>query len=47
MVAAASVVLKSVKPHTVVAGVPASEIGAPDSDFPSQKMLHNLPRDME
>ena len=47
MVAAASVVLKSVKPHTVVAGVPASEIGAPDSDFPSQEMLHNLPSNIE
>ena len=45
MVAAASVVLKSVKPHAIVAGVPASEIGLTETDFPSEEMIHNLPND--
>jgi serine O-acetyltransferase len=46
MVAAASVVLKPVKPHTVVAGVPAVEVGKADFEVPSEAMVHELPNDL-
>jgi serine O-acetyltransferase len=37
-VAAGSVVLKPVRPHSTVAGVPAKEIGCAGCDRPSQSM---------
>jgi serine acetyltransferase len=40
MVAAASVVLKSVAPHKVVAGVPAVEVGDLAEDSPARGMNH-------
>ena len=42
-VAAGSVVLKPVPPHTTVAGIPAKIIGKVDGARPSQDMDHNLP----
>lgn len=41
-VGAGSVVLKPVRPHTVVAGVPAKEMGKSTSDHPAQEMCHLL-----
>ena len=38
MIAAGSVVLKDVPPHTIAAGVPAKIVGTPDCDEPSQSM---------
>ena len=43
MVAAASVVLKPVRPHTIVAGVPAVEVGDATFNAPSEAMIHDLP----
>ncbi len=40
MIAAGSVVLKPVKPHTIVAGVPATIVGKPNLDQPSLGMDH-------
>jgi serine O-acetyltransferase len=40
MVAASSVVLKSVAAHTVVAGVPSKVVGKVDIDEPSKSMNH-------
>jgi serine O-acetyltransferase len=37
-VAAGSVVLKAVRPHSTVAGVPAKEVGCAGCDRPSQSM---------
>jgi serine O-acetyltransferase len=42
-VAAGSVVLKPVPPHTTVAGIPARIIGKAGSERPSQDMDHKLP----
>lgn len=39
-IAAGSVVLKSVEPHTIVAGVPAKVVGKPSLDQPSLGMDH-------
>jgi serine O-acetyltransferase len=44
-VAAGSVVLKTVPPHTTVAGVPARIIGTSDTARPSRDMDHCLPDD--
>lgn len=41
-VGAGSVVLKPVRPHTVVAGVPAKELGMSKSDHPAKEMCHLL-----
>lgn len=41
-VAAGSVVLKSVAPHTTVAGVPAKPVGKPSSDVPAYDMKQDL-----
>jgi serine O-acetyltransferase len=41
-VAAGSVVLKSVPPHTIVAGVPAKEIGKPSCAQPALEMNHQV-----
>ncbi|GLS25080.1 serine O-acetyltransferase [Marinibactrum halimedae] len=41
-VGAGSVVLKPVKAHTVVAGVPAVEIGRATTDNPAHEMCHEL-----
>ena len=43
MVAASSVVLKPVRPHTIVAGVPAVEVGDATFNAPSEAMVHDLP----
>ncbi|MDX1505259.1 MAG: serine O-acetyltransferase [Spongiibacter sp.] len=40
-VAAGSVVLKDVPPHSLVAGVPAKVIGTPDCDAPALSMNHS------
>ena len=40
MVAASSVVLTSVSPHSIVAGVPAKVVGKADVDEPSKDMNH-------
>ncbi|MBQ0718894.1 MAG: serine O-acetyltransferase [Gammaproteobacteria bacterium] len=42
MVAAASVVLKDVPPHSIVAGVPAKVVGSTSDDEPAEKMDHGL-----
>ncbi|WP_228259359.1 serine O-acetyltransferase [Siculibacillus lacustris] len=42
-VAAGSVVLKPVAPHTTVAGIPARVVGGAGSDDPSKTMDQNLP----
>lgn len=44
-VAAGSVVLKRVKPHTTVAGVPAKAIGCPGCDQPALTMDQNIKKD--
>lgn len=41
-VAASSLILKSVPPHTTVAGVPAKIVGSPKDDKPSLLMQHEL-----
>ncbi len=41
-VGAGSVVLKSVEPHTTVAGVPAVVVGTPQSDSPALDMNHEI-----
>ena len=41
-IAAASVVLKDVPPHTIVAGVPAKVVGSTSDDDPAEKMDHGL-----
>lgn len=41
-VAPASVVLKPVRPHTIVAGVPAEEVGTPECDTPADTMDHRF-----
>lgn len=41
-VAANSVVLKDVPPHTTVAGVPAAVVGQPKSEMPALDMKHEL-----
>ena len=41
-VAAGSVVLKAVPPHTIVAGVPAKEIGKPSCAQPALEMNHHV-----
>ncbi|MDD3030153.1 MAG: serine O-acetyltransferase [Alphaproteobacteria bacterium] len=42
-VAAGSVVLSEVPPHTTVAGVPAKVVGKPKSDTPSREMDQSIP----
>lgn len=46
-IAAGSVVLKSVDPHTTVAGVPAMVVGKPQSPSPALDMNHQLNCDMD
>jgi serine O-acetyltransferase len=46
-IAAGSVVLKSVEPHTTVAGVPAVVVGKPRSSKPALDMNHQLNCDMD
>ena len=46
-VAAGSVVLKNVAPHTTVAGVPAEAVGKPLSTSPALDMNHQLNCDMD
>lgn len=46
-IAAGSVVLKCVPPHTTVAGVPAVEVGKPRSPQPALDMNHQLNCDMD
>ncbi|MDF1832857.1 MAG: serine O-acetyltransferase [Porticoccaceae bacterium] len=41
-IAAASVVLKDVPPHSIVAGVPAKIVGSTNDDDPAEKMDHGL-----
>ncbi|MBB3047784.1 serine O-acetyltransferase [Litorivivens lipolytica] len=41
-IAAGSVVLKDVEPHTTVAGVPAKVVGKPDCDQPALEMNHRV-----
>lgn len=41
-IAAGSVVLKDVDPHTTVAGVPAKVVGRPDCDQPALEMNHRV-----
>ena len=41
-IAAGSVVLQDVEPHTTVAGVPAIDMGAPKSDRPALEMDHRI-----
>jgi serine O-acetyltransferase len=42
-VAAGSVVLNDVPPHSTVAGVPAVVVGRPDVDQPALEMNHHIP----
>jgi serine O-acetyltransferase len=42
-IAAGSVVLENVPPHTTVAGVPAKIVGKPKSDVPSTEMDQTIP----
>ncbi len=46
-IAAGSVVLKDVEPHTTVAGVPAEAVGKPQSTSPALDMNHQLNCDMD
>jgi len=46
-IAAGSVVLKNVEPHTTVAGVPAIVVGKPRSSRPALDMNHQLNCDMD
>lgn len=46
-VAAGSVVLDHVEPHTTVAGVPAKRVGRPSCDQPALEMDHNVCCDEE
>ena len=41
-IAAASVVLKGVPPHSIAAGVPAKVVGSTNDDDPAEKMDHGL-----
>ncbi|MBV1931085.1 MAG: serine O-acetyltransferase [Porticoccaceae bacterium] len=41
-IAAASVVLKDVPPHSIVAGVPGKVVGTTSNDDPAEKMDHGL-----
>ena len=41
-VTAASVVLKDVPPHSIVAGVPGKVVGTTSNDDPAEKMDHGL-----
>lgn len=45
-IGAGSVVLKAVKPHTTVAGVPAKQIGSPESIMPALDMCQNLEKEL-
>lgn len=45
MVAAGSLVLKEVPPHSMVAGIPAKVIGYTDDQDPSLTMKHDAPRE--
>lgn len=45
-VGAGSVVLKAVAPHTTVAGVPAKQIGCPESRMPALDMCQNLANEL-
>ena len=45
-VGAGSVVLKPVKPHTTVAGVPAKQIGSPESIMPALDMCQSLEKEL-
>ena len=46
-IAAGSVVLKDVAPHTTVAGVPAEVVGKPQSNTPALDMNHQINCDMD
>ena len=45
-IGAGSVVLKKVAPHTTVAGVPARQIGSPESIMPALDMCQNLEKEL-
>lgn len=45
-IGAGSVVLKAVLPHTTVAGVPAKQIGSPESIMPALDMCQNLEKEL-
>jgi len=45
-IGAGSVVLKAVAPHTTVAGVPAKQIGSPESIMPALDMCQNLEKEL-
>ena len=46
-IAAASVVLSDIPPHTTAAGVPAKIVGKPAADQPALDMNHKLSCDMD